>query len=103
MIKISVLYPHYKGNSFDINYYCNNHIPMVQGRLGASVNRVAVEQGLLGAELGSQPTYTTMGHLYFESVDEYQAAFDPHKKAITKDVPNYTDIEPTIQISEVKL
>ncbi len=34
MIKVSVLYPHSDGTSFDMDYYCNNHMPMVREKLG---------------------------------------------------------------------
>jgi uncharacterized protein (TIGR02118 family) len=44
-----------------------------------------------------------MGHLYFGSVAEFQAAFGPHTTAIMADVPNYTNIQPVIQVSEVKM
>ena len=44
-----------------------------------------------------------MGHLYFDSVEAYQAAFGPHAGAIMDDIPNYANIQPTIQVSEVKL
>ena len=103
MIKVSVLYPNNEGSKFDMDYYCDSHIPMVQQKLGTAVKEVAVEQGLGGAEPGSRPTYVTMGHLYFESVDAFRAAFGPHAEAIMGDIPNYTDIQPTMQISEVKI
>jgi uncharacterized protein (TIGR02118 family) len=44
-----------------------------------------------------------MGHLYFESAAEFQTTFGPHAVVIMADIPNYTDIQPTIQISEVKI
>ena len=44
-----------------------------------------------------------MGHLYFDSVESFQAAFGPHAQAIIADVPNFTDIQSTIQLSEVKI
>jgi uncharacterized protein (TIGR02118 family) len=44
-----------------------------------------------------------MGHLYFDSAEAFQAAFGPHAQEIIADIPNYTDIQPTIQVSEVKL
>ena len=86
-----------------MEYYCENHIPMVQQKLGDKCKGVAVEQGLGGAQPGSQPTYVAMGHLYFDSVEAFQSAFGPHAEAIMADIPNYTDIQPTIQISEVKI
>jgi uncharacterized protein (TIGR02118 family) len=56
-----------------------------------------------GATPGSRPAFVAMGHLYFDSVAEFQSAFGPHADAIMADIPNYTDIQPTIQISEVKI
>jgi uncharacterized protein (TIGR02118 family) len=44
-----------------------------------------------------------MGHLYFETVDAFQTAFGPHTEAIMGDIPNYTNVQPVIQISEVKI
>lgn len=103
MIKVSVLYPNREGDTFDIGYYCDRHIPMVRTKLGTACKGVAVEQGLSGPAPGSPPAYVAMGHLYFDSVDAFQAAFGPHAEAIMGDIPNYTSIQPTIQISDVRL
>jgi len=103
VIKVSVFYPNRDGSKFDMDYYCNNHIPMVQQKLGAACKEVAVEHGLSGAAPGSRPAYVAMGHLYFDSAEAFQAAFGPHAPAIMADIPNYTDIEPVLQVSEVKV
>jgi len=44
-----------------------------------------------------------MGHLYFDSVAAFQAAFGPHVKEITADVANFTNVQSVVQISEVKI
>lgn len=103
MIKVSVLYPNEKGKKFDMDYYCNSHIPMVQKKLGAALKGGAVEQGLSGADPGSPATYVAMGHLLFDSIEAFQSTFGPHAETIMADVPNYTDIQPVLQISEVKM
>jgi uncharacterized protein (TIGR02118 family) len=103
MIKVSVLYPAGASTKFDMDYYCKSHMPMVQEKLGAACKSMAVEQGLGGAAPGAPPTYTAMGHLYFDSVAEFQASFGPHAEAIKADIPNYTNIQPVIQISDVKM
>ena len=103
MIKVSVLYPNNEGSKFDMSYYCNSHMPMVQQKLGAACKGVAVEQGVSGSTAGSRPAFVAMGHLYFDSAADFQAAFGPHAKNIMADIPNYTDIQPTIQVSEVKI
>ena len=34
-------------------------------------------------------------------VEAFQAGFGPHAEEILGDIPNYTDLAPTLQISEV--
>ena len=103
MIKVSVLYPKNDSSSFNMEYYCNNHIPMVRDKLGAALKNVAVDGGLGGGSPDSPPLYAAMGHLYFDSVDDFQTAFGPHAEAIMADIPNYTNVEPQIQVSEVHI
>lgn len=103
MIKVSVLFPKQEGGHFDMGYYCTQHVPMLQKMLGDACKCVTVEQGLGGATPGSQPSYVAMGHLYFDSVEAFQTAFEPHATSIFGDLPNYTSVPPTIQISEVKI
>ena len=91
MIKVSVFYPNNEGSKFDMNYYCNSHIPMVRQKLGAACKGAAVEQGISGATPSSRPGFIAMGHIYFESVEAFQTAFGPHAEAIMADIPNYTD------------
>jgi len=103
MIKVSVFYPHKEGGKFDMDYYCKRHMALVQQRLGAACKKITVDAGLSGAGPQAALTYTAMGHLYFDSAEAFQTAFAPHAKDIMADVPNYTDIQPIIQISEVKM
>jgi uncharacterized protein (TIGR02118 family) len=103
MIKVSVFYPHREGARFDMDYYCKSHMPMVQQKLGAACKRVAVEEGIGGAAPGAPPAYAAMGHLYFDSAQAFETAFAPHAQAIMADIPNYTDIQPVIQVSEIKI
>ena len=103
MIKVSVLYPGGETTKFDMDYYCKSHMPMVQQKLGAACKSMAVEQGLAGGAPGAPPTYAAMGHLYFNSVAAFQTAFGPHAAEIMADIKNYTNVQPVIQISEVKM
>jgi uncharacterized protein (TIGR02118 family) len=103
MIKVSVLYPNDAGSKFDMQYYLEKHIPMVRKKLGAACKNAAVEQGLGGGAPGAPATYSAMGHLYFDSVEVFQAAFGPHAEAIMGDIPNYTNVQPAVQISEVRI
>lgn len=103
MVKVSVFYPNGQGTRFDIEYYCRRHIPLVQRLVGPALRGVSVEQGICGEQPGAPPTYVAMGHLLFDSVEAFQASFGPHLQEIMADIPKYTNTEPTLQISEVKL
>ena len=101
LIKVSVLYPTGEGKTFDMDYYCNKHVPMVGRLLGAAVKSSAIEKGLAGGAPGAPATYVTMGHLYFETVEAFQHSFGPHADEIMSDIPKFTNSVPLIQISEV--
>ena len=101
MIKVSVMYPNKEDSTFDMTYYCETHIPMVRQKLGAALRGVAVERGIGGEEPGSPAPYLALGHLLFESMEAFQTAFGPHAQEFEADIPNYTNTQPTIQISEV--
>jgi uncharacterized protein (TIGR02118 family) len=76
-------------------------MPIVQQKLGPACKRIAVEEGIAGGAPGMPATYVAMGLLY--STDAFQTAFAPHAQAILADIPNYTNTQPIIQISQVKL
>lgn len=103
MIRVTVVYPNTKGSHFDIAYYCKTHIPLVQRLVGPALKGVAVEHGIAGGTPGSSPPYLAIGQLRFASVEAFQTSFGPHAQEIMADIPNYTNTQPIIQISEVKL
>ena len=42
-----------------------------------------------------------MCHIFCDSVEAFQGGFGPHADEIMADIPNYTDLAPVIQISDV--
>lgn len=103
MIKVSVLYPNSDSATFDIDYYCTTHVPMVGELLGSALKGGAVDSGLAGGAPGEKPAFIAMGHLTFESVEEFQNSFGPNAEKIMADLPNFTNVQPQIQISEIKI
>ncbi|WP_298011344.1 EthD family reductase [uncultured Aquabacterium sp.] len=101
MIKISVMYPHQQGARFDHDYYRDRHMPLVKARMGDACLFYTVDKGLAGGAPGEPPAYVAMCHIYTESVEAFQAAFGPHAGEILADIPNYTDLKPVLQFSEV--
>ena len=103
MIKVSVMYPNGTGNKFNMDYYLNQHGDLVKQKLGSALKKLHVDSGIAGGAPNSPPTYLAIGHLYFDSVDAFQTSFAPHADEILGDLPNFTNAQPTIQISDVKV
>jgi uncharacterized protein (TIGR02118 family) len=103
MIRVTVLYPAGAGRKFDMNYYLHTHIPLYRDRMGAAMTDLTVERGLSGGAPGSPAPYVASVRGTFASIEAFAAAFAPHAAEIQGDVPNYTDIEPILQIGEVLL
>jgi uncharacterized protein (TIGR02118 family) len=102
MIRVSVLYPNEAGKKFDFDYYKNNHMKLVSDRLkGFGVVRTEIDQGLGGGAPGAAAPYVCVGHVYVNSVEDFQKGMGAHGAEIMGDIPNYTNIQPTIQISDI--
>jgi len=101
MTKVSVMYPNGEGKTFNMDYYCNTHLPMVGELLGDALKGATVEKGLGGAAPGTTAPFAGMGNMYFDSVEDFGKAFGPNSEKIMGDLPNFTNIEPIVQVSEV--
>lgn len=99
MIKLTVAYPSTQGARFDHDYYREKHCPLAHGLLGSE--RYEIDRGLSGAVPGSPPPFEAVAHFYFASLDAFQNGMAGGGAELGADIPNYTDITPTIQVSEV--
>ena len=98
MIQVSVLYPNREGVEFDMDYYTEIHMPLVQ-RL-TDCRRMTVQRGVAGARGQGEPSFVAIGQLHYDSIAAFRSAFDTHAQRILGDIANFTNVEPTIQISE---
>lgn len=101
MIKVSVMYPTSQDARFDHAYYAQQHMPMVQNLLSGYCTHYTVDKGVAGGAPGTPAPYIAMCHLFFDSIDAFQTGFAAHSNAIMADIPNYTNLSPVVQISEV--
>jgi uncharacterized protein (TIGR02118 family) len=101
MIRVSVLYLQKEGAHFDHDYYARKHIPFVRETLGPfGMVRAEVDKGIAGGP-DEPPLFVAAAHLIFESLDQFQEAFASVGDQLMADVPNYTDIAPQVQFSEM--
>lgn len=101
MIKVSVMYPYAPGARFDHAYYRDSHMPLLKSRMGDSCRYYTIDKGLAGGTPDTPPTYLGMSHIFCDSVEAFQNGFGPHIDELLGDLPNFTDIAPVMQISEV--
>lgn len=101
MIEVSVLYPNSDECRFDMSYYRDTHIPLVESKLGSALKRIEIAKGLSGPTPDSTPPFIAGVHMRFDSVAAFEEAFAPHAETIMADIANYTNVEPIVQISEL--
>ena len=103
MIKVSVLYPNSEDLVFNKEYYLNSHVPLVSKLLGDSLKNVQVDFGLVGGTPDEAAAYVVMTHLSFDSIESFEKIFPIHADELLSDIPNFTNCQPQLQISEIKI
>jgi uncharacterized protein (TIGR02118 family) len=87
---------------FDHAYYVDKHMTLVRERWGGmGLVRTEVDRGVAGGAPGASAPYIAVGHVYFNSLTDFERASTAHGKELFADVPNFTNIQPQVQISEV--
>lgn len=98
MIKLSVMYPKVEGLRFDMDYYRESHIPMMQRLIGERLQGFSIDRAATGPNLPA--SYAVIANLLFEAVETMQAALAEHGPTLMADIPKYTNVQPVIQVSE---
>jgi uncharacterized protein (TIGR02118 family) len=101
MYKVSVMYPHREGARFDLEYYRTTHMALVSKHLRPfGLIKTEVLKGLSDAS-GRPAPYVCIGSLYFETADGYEKGIGASGGELRGDIPNFTDLSPIRQVSEV--
>ena len=103
MVKISVLYPSTPDSRFNVEYYLNTHMAMSARLLGAAIKAITVEIGRGGETPGAPAPFAAICGFTCETVEDFMAAFTPVADQLQGDIPNYTNIVPVIQISDIRI
>jgi uncharacterized protein (TIGR02118 family) len=103
MIRVTVSYPNKPGGKFDFDYYTTKHMKLVKDKFGPmGLAKTEVDKGVTGMPAGAPPQpYVAIGHMVFNSLGDFLKAEQAHGKDLGADIPNFTNIEPQFQISEI--
>lgn len=102
MIRVTVLFPKTSDSHFDMDYYLSKHVPMTTDKLqslGFPVE-AEVDQGL-GSLTGEPAPYAAIGYLLFEKMEDLQTGLATHGAEIMADIPNFTNVQPQIQVGTI--
>ncbi len=102
MFKVAILYPNGEDKTFDMDYYEKKHMPMVAGFLGKNLKFYEIDKGIAGRTPNDKVPFVAVGYFYISDVAEYNKAIAQNRDAIINDIKKYTNIQPVIQISEIK-
>lgn len=102
MIRVTVAYPNEPGKKFDWDYYLNTHGPLVNEQLsGRGLLKLEVDKGISSPDPSEPAPFVAIAYLTFNTVEEVHEVFKASGREIMGDIPNFTDIKPTFQISEI--
>src|ERR1041384_4987573 len=105
MIRVTVLFPKTSDSYFDMNYYVNKHVPMTKAKLQSLgfALEAQVDEGVGRVTPGEPAPYAAIGYLIFEKIEDLQNGLATHGAEIMSDIPNFTNVQPQIQIGSIVL
>lgn len=99
-VTVSVMYPN-EGSKFDMDYYLGTHGPLVKGKWESKgLMSLKVIKGLATPDPDTPPLYQVIALLEFDSVEDFQGAVADSGADVLGDIPNFTDVQPVIQIND---
>ena len=99
MYCVTVLYPNDPDGHFDFAYYRDSHIPMMLELLGDNVLSTEVRRGIQAVD-GSRAPYLCLLNTHIRSPEQFAQVMAEHSEKVLGDIPNYTNLQPIIQIDE---
>lgn len=93
--RLSAIYPKTADSTFDMDYYMDSHIPLVE-ELFQPLS-VEVNVGVAGAAEGSEPPYAVMTDITFATLEDLQNAVATHGEEVIGDIPNFTNVDAQLQ------
>lgn len=102
LFKVAILYPNGDDKTFDMDYYEKKHMPMVAGLLGKNLKFYEIDKGIAGRTPNEKVPFVAVGYFYVSDVAEYGKAIAQYREAVVGDFKNYTNIQPIVNISEIR-
>jgi uncharacterized protein (TIGR02118 family) len=94
---LAIYYPNRDGARFDFDHYLHRHLPMTARWFG---DGITLTRGTTAADGTAPPPYICVLRIPIASLDAFMEVWNVHGAELSADIPNYTDVEPVIQVEE---
>lgn len=98
-VTLQVMYPITDDTHFDYDYYVDTHLKIVGEHLGAFIDRTLVTKGVAGGP-DTPPGFYAIASIVFPTQDAMDAAMAA-SGPVMGDLPNFTNVQPTLLIGDV--
>ncbi len=101
MVCVTVMYPTEGGTKLDWDYYLGAHVQLGWRLLGPrGMRRLEIGRAVGAFPPGSPPLYHAIANLYFDSMEQVQAALAETAAQFEQDKEKYFTGESVLQFSE---
>lgn len=101
MLRMTVLYPNRDDATFDWDYYTGQHMALARERFGPHMAREPEVAKGVGALPKGDASFVCIAAMYFPDQESLKAALNAGGMDIPNDIPNFTNIQPTMQLDEI--
>ena len=101
MIRVTVSYPAKEGARFDHDYYRTKHRQLILDKLGHHGLQAVDIDRCIADGMGKAPPVLAAAHMIFDKLESFQHGMAAHGKEIMADVANYSDLRPSVVVSEM--
>lgn len=98
-VSLQVIYPVADGTTFDFDYYSTTHMQLVGEHMGPHIKSTVVTKGLAGGP-DVPAGFHAIATIVFADQDAMNAAMKA-SAPVMADIPNFTNIQPSVLIGEV--
>jgi uncharacterized protein (TIGR02118 family) len=81
---------------FDIDYYRDNHLPLIMRLYGDSISRFELIQPAEPMPGFPPAQYVALANIYIADQEAFDAAQAQHGAELVADVPNFSDVQPQV-------
>lgn len=100
LYKVVVYYPKTDSTKFDMDYYVNNHMPMMAKILGSNLHYYEIDNG--DADSNPNAPYVAAGSFYIEDIKQFTDSVSASRGAVGNDIPKYSNVSPVLQTYTTK-